>query len=102
MGSQTPPGLSDEKAARMMAGFREGHTLKQFSISGNCPRFKAYCEGHADYGREATTFLAENIKLSNARKGARRRNLDHCKHGHPLSGANVHYLPNGYRKCLTC
>jgi len=102
MGSQTPPGLSDEKAARMMAGFREGHTLKQFSISGNCPRFKAYCEAHADYGREAPTFLAENIKLSNARKGARRRNLDHCKHGHPLSGANVHYLPNGYRKCLTC
>jgi hypothetical protein len=36
----TPKGLSDEKAARMIATFREGHTLRQFHEKAQ--RFKAY------------------------------------------------------------
>jgi hypothetical protein len=36
----TPKGLSDEKAARMIAAFREGHTLRQFHEKAQ--RFKAY------------------------------------------------------------
>jgi hypothetical protein len=103
MGAQPPPGLSDEKAARILSALREGHTLKQFSMSGNCPRFIAYCEAHADYGREAIALLAENIKLSNARKGARLRNLTHCKHGHPFAGKNLYISPDGKeRRCWTC
>src|SRR5262249_27421900 len=31
-----------------------------------------------------------------------RRNYDHCKHGHELSGDNVYTLPNGRRTCRTC
>lgn len=26
----------------------------------------------------------------------------HCKRGHPLSGDNVHIMPNGYRECRKC
>ena len=43
------PGLSDEKASRMLIALREGRTLRKFGISRNCPRFEAYCEAHSDY-----------------------------------------------------
>jgi hypothetical protein len=39
----------------------------------------------------------------NAGKGARVRNLTHCKHGHPLSGDNLYIAPGRTeRKCLAC
>jgi hypothetical protein len=40
MGAQTPPGLSDEKAARLMAGLREGRTLRPFAVKAS--RFEAW------------------------------------------------------------
>ena len=44
--------------------------------------------------------LAENMKASNARKGARLRNRTHCKHGHPFSGKNLYNSPDGKeRRC---
>src|SRR5713226_3555530 len=50
--------------------------------------------------------LAENMKASNARKGARLRNRTHCKHGHPFSGKNLYNSPDGkerrcWASCLT-
>ena len=101
MGAQTPPGLSDEKAARIMAGLREGRTLRPFAVKAS--RFDAYCETHPDYAREAKALLPENLKASNARKGAARRALTHCKYGHPLSGNNLYLAPGRKeRKCWTC
>src|SRR5229473_8432374 len=47
--------------------------------------------------------LAENMKASNARKGARLRNRTHCKHGHPFSGKNLYISPDGKeRRCWAC
>ena len=85
----------------MMAGFREGSTLRPFHE--NAARFEAYCNAHPDYGREARALLAENVKASNLRKGDAKRALTHCKYGHPLSGDNL-YLPPGRRerKCWAC
>src|SRR5713226_5512657 len=101
MGAHTPPGLSDEKAARIMAGLREGRTLRPFAVKAS--RFDAYCETHPDYAREAKALLPENLKASNARKGAARRALTHCKYGHPLSGNNLYLAPGRKeRKCWTC
>jgi hypothetical protein len=96
----TPKGLSDEKAARMMAALREGRTLRTFGV--RAPRLEAYFKTHPDYAREALLLTEKNGEAALLRKGARLRNLTHCKHGHPLSGANISYEPNGRRKCLTC
>ena len=49
MGTPIQPGLSDEKASRMLVALREGRTLRKFGMSRNCPRFEAYCEAHSDY-----------------------------------------------------
>lgn len=95
MGESMPPGLSDEKASRMMAAFREGSSLRPFHE--NASRFEAYCRAHADYGREARALLSENLKASHLRKGSAKRALTHCKYGHPLSGDNL-YLPPGRRE----
>jgi hypothetical protein len=96
----TPKGLSDEKAARMMAALREGQTLRTFKVRP--PRLQAYFESHPEYAREALSLIEANDKAARLRKGARLRNLTHCIHGHPLSGSNISYEPNGRRKCLTC
>jgi hypothetical protein len=100
MGAHSPSGLSDEKASRMMAGLRDGRTLRTLYVRH--AQFKTYCEAHPEHAQEALPLIEANAKSARLRKGERLRSKTHCKHGHPLSGANVHYLPNGYRKCLTC
>jgi hypothetical protein len=44
MGEASKPGLSDEKAARMMTALREGRTLRKFGVKA--PRLDAYFEAH--------------------------------------------------------
>jgi hypothetical protein len=92
--------ISDEKAVRILVGLRDGKTPRVVGTTADC--LKAYCAAHPEYGREAIPLLEANVKAAFLRKGARLRNLTHCKHGHPLSGANISYEPNGRRKCLTC
>ena len=46
---------------------------------------------------EAVTH-AENLRRGRL---ARKQNT-HCRRGHPLSGANLHYLKNGLRYCRKC
>jgi hypothetical protein len=96
----TPPGLSDEKAARMMVALREGQTLRLFGV--NAPRLEAYFAAHPDYAREARPLIEANAEAARLRKGARLRNLTHCIYGHPFSGANIRVAPTGRRTCLTC
>src|SRR5690348_10059872 len=96
-----PKGLSDEKAARMMAGFRDGRTLRGCGVLAAC--FEAYCDAHPEYAREAKALLVENMKASHARSGARLRNRTHCRYGHPFSGDNLYIWPNGkVRECRAC
>jgi hypothetical protein len=101
MGAQTPPSLSDEKAARILAAFREGGTLKPFYLRGG--RFEAYCKAHPEYARDALPLLEANRKAGDKRKGERFRAMTHCKHGHPLSEARIrHYKGWTVRDCVRC
>ena len=97
-----PTGLSNEKAARMLAALREGRTLRKFSITGNSPRFLAYCEAHPEYSREALPLIEANAKAAQFRKGSVLRGRTHCKFGHPLSGDNLFLHSKGWRCCRIC
>jgi hypothetical protein len=100
-GEASKPGLSDEKAARMMIALREGRTLNKFGVTA--PRVEAYFRTHPEYAREARPLIAANIKAANLRKGAKRRAQTHCKYGHPLSGKNLYSAPGRReRKCWAC
>jgi hypothetical protein len=107
--------MIDTKAQLVLIALRKGRTLNSIcggrlngrqapgeKITDHC-LFQNYCADHPEYSREANALLAENTKLAAARKGAPRRSLTHCKHGHPLSGDNL-YLPPGrwQRQCWTC
>lgn len=97
-----PTGLSNEKAARMLAALREGRTLRKFSVTGNSPRFLAYCETHPEYSREALPQIEANAKAAQFRKGSVLRGRTHCKFGHPLSGDNLFFHSKGWRCCRIC
>jgi hypothetical protein len=93
--------ISDEKAARILAGLREGKTPRLLWTTPEL--IKAYCAAHPEYGREALPLMEANIKAAFLRKGAHLRNRPHCKYGHSLEGARV-YVKDGYkfRFCLEC
>jgi hypothetical protein len=93
-------GLSDEKAARILVGLREGKTPRLFWITPE--RLKAYCADHPEYGREALPLIEANDKAALRRKGAWLRDRIHCKYGHPLSGENLFVAPEGWRRCRIC
>ncbi|CCE06460.1 hypothetical protein BRAS3843_1730029 [Bradyrhizobium sp. STM 3843] len=95
------PGLSDAKAARMLEGFRAGHTMRPYNVKQAV--FRDYCDAHPEYAKVAQPLLQANYKAANARKGERHRSMTHCRHGHSLADAWVTYQ-NGYSKrdCRTC
>jgi hypothetical protein len=93
MGEASKPGLSDEKATRIMIGLRAGSTLRRFTVKAS--RFEAYCGAHPDYAREALPLLGANKKTAFKRRGERFRAMTHCRHGHPLSEARIRYYTNG-------
>jgi hypothetical protein len=101
MGTKNLPGLSDEKATRMMVALRGGGTLNKFGV--RAPRLEAYFSAHPEYAREARPLIEANAKAAQLRKGAHLRNRPHCKYGHSLEGARV-YVKDGYkfRFCLEC
>src|SRR3984893_19137495 len=95
----TPKGLSDEKAARMMAALREGRTLRTFGV--RTQRLEAYFKTHPEYAQEALPLIEANTKAARLRKGARTRNQTHCRNGHPYSGENLVNSREG-RRCHIC
>ncbi|WP_420971528.1 hypothetical protein [Bradyrhizobium sp. B120] len=95
----TPPGLSDEKAARMLAALREGKTLRLFGVRK--VRLEAYFAAHPEYAHEARPLIAANAKAAQFQKGIH-RDKTHCKYGHPLFGPTVYVRRNGKRQCLVC
>jgi hypothetical protein len=86
---------------RMMAALRDGRTLRTFGV--RAPRLEAYFKAHPEYAREARPLIAANKVAALRRKGARLRDLTHCKHGHSLADAFVSRQA-GYikRDCRTC
>jgi hypothetical protein len=108
MGPSTSPGLSDEKAARMMAAIRGGRTLNKFGV--RAPRLEAYLKAHPAYAREARPLIEANNAAAAARKLAafdlarersaeRRRNSETCANGHIRTLENTFYVKNE-RQCL--
>ncbi|QIG91984.1 hypothetical protein [Bradyrhizobium sp. 6(2017)] len=96
-------GLTDEKAARMLEGFRAGgSSLRPHHVSST--KFKAYCDAHPTYAAEVIPLLAANRKAADKRKGAGRSERQTCKRGHSLVDAYIHVSPEGWvmRNCRTC
>src|SRR5260370_30535909 len=102
MGAQTSPGLCDEKAARILVAFREGRTLKPFSMRAG--QFEAYCKAHPEYARDALPLLDANRKAANQRKGARIRGKTHCINGHSFAEYARVAVHKGWttRQCRAC
>jgi hypothetical protein len=100
----TPKGLSDEKAARIMAALREGRTLREFGVKP--ARLEAYFTAHPEYAREARPLIEANARAAQHRKGARLRKMTQyfCLKGlHPMIGDNVRIdASRGRRACLAC
>ena len=98
----TPTGLSDEKAARMMAALRSGSTLRKFAVKA--PRLEAYFKAHPEYARVALPLIEANAEAARFRKGDRLRTTTHCRAGlHLMIGDNV--VPDGShgrKRCLAC
>jgi hypothetical protein len=67
----TPKGLSDEKAARMMTALRQGRTLRTFGVKA--PQLEAYFKLHPDYEREAGPLIAANAQAAQGRKAVAAR-----------------------------
>lgn len=92
-------GLSDDKAARMLAALRDGKILRHFSVRP--ARLEAYFAAHPEYANEARPLIATNAKAAQFQKGVHREKT-HCKYGHPLFGPTVYIRRNGKRQCLLC
>jgi hypothetical protein len=98
----TPKGLSDEKAARMMIALHEGQTLRTFGAGS--ARIEAYLLAHPDYAREARPLIEANNRAARQRQGDRLRCTTHCRAGlHLLTGDNVKICgTDGRRRCRAC
>jgi hypothetical protein len=103
MGISPPPGLSDEKAQRILAGFRKGRTLREFWVSPRS-RFFDYCDSHPEYAAEALPAMKASAEAALRRKGDRNRGKTHCVNGHSLADAFVFVRENGrrHRNCRQC
>jgi hypothetical protein len=93
------PGLSEDKAARMMAALRDGQTLRKFGVRAS--RLEAYFRANPKYAQEALPLIERNADAARHRKG-HLKHRTHCKLGHPLSGENVMITSEGWRRCRTC
>jgi hypothetical protein len=99
---QTPSGLSDEKAARMMLALRKGRTLRLFGVKA--PRLEAYFKSHPEYEQEALPLIEANNEAARLRKGDILRTTTHCRAGlHLMTGDNVFMDgTHGRKRCRAC
>jgi hypothetical protein len=103
-----PPGIPPAMADDFMSKLKAGSTVRKLTAGGtkhgpamaNYGRFKKHCELNPTWAAEAQRISDVNGRLG---KGARLRNLTHCRNGHPFSGENLYVFPDGKeRKCITC
>ncbi|MGN8547827.1 hypothetical protein ACQPTN_24890 [Bradyrhizobium sp. 13971] len=85
----------------MLTAFREGKTLRTFSMTKG--RLEAYFASHPEYAAEVRPLLEANRKAADERKRSQFRLMTHCKRGHTLDDAHV-YINKGYRNraCIHC
>jgi hypothetical protein len=98
----TAKGLSDEKAARILAGLRDGKTLRLLWTTA--ARVTAYCAAHPEYGNEAILLMEANAKAAFLRKGVHIRNKTHCINGHSFAEHGRVAIHKGWktRQCRAC
>jgi hypothetical protein len=103
-----PPGIPPDIAIEFMAKLQAGSTLHKLTGGGkklgpaivSYDRFKKHCELDPEWAKEVRAISDKNGR---SLKGARVRNLTHCKYGHRLSGDNLYRAPGrNERKCITC
>jgi hypothetical protein len=98
----SPKGLSDEKAARMMAALRGGRTLRLFRVKAPC--LEAYFKAQPEYARQALPLIEANKEAARLRRGDSLRSTTHCRAGlHLMTGDNV-FMDGTHcrRRCLAC
>src|ERR1700676_5150487 len=102
MGATAPPGLSDEKADRMMGALRKGRTLRTFGVKA--PSLEAYFITHTEYAGEARPLIEANGRAAHLRKGAHIRNKTHCINGHSFAEHGRVAMHKGWktRQCRAC
>jgi hypothetical protein len=85
---KTPPGIPPDMAVEFMKKLRAGSTVHKLTAGGkkfgpamvSHERFKKHCELNPEWAKESRAISNKN---GNLLKGARVRNLTHCKYGHP-------------------
>ena len=100
--SATSYRLTDEKAARMIVGFRAGRTLRTFGVKP--ARLEAYFSLHPEYAAEARPLLDANAKVALYHKGDALRSTTHCRSGlHQMIAENIFMDgTHGRRRCRAC
>ncbi|GMP11864.1 hypothetical protein TM239_63470 [Bradyrhizobium sp. TM239] len=104
-----PTLMTSSQVAECMEALRNGLTLRRITGGGkfgkmivSLTKFKAHCAAYPAWGAEAMKLARANAKAADFGKG-HKRNLTHCKQGHPLSGDNLYIAPGRReRKCMTC
>ncbi len=98
----TPKVLSDEKAAKILVGLREGSTPSQLRVRRSL--LQASIETHCEYKREALPLMEANAKAARLRKGAHIRNRTRCANGHSFAEHARVAMHKGWmtRQCRAC
>jgi hypothetical protein len=68
--------LTDEMAARMLAGFRAGSVIRPFFVKTS--GFKAYGDGHPEYAREVPALLTRGTRVQPVPTGSTRSSTMLC------------------------
>src|SRR3982074_1344618 len=93
-------GLSEEKAARVLIGLREGQTIRQFDVKP--AKFDQYCAANPSYATEAQPLRATNTRAALVRKGGL-STRSHCKNVHSLKDDFIRkYRGWTIRACKIC
>lgn len=104
-----PTLMTPTQVGECMEALRSGLTLRRITGGGSLGRmivsltkFKAHCAAYPLWADEAMRLARANAKAADYGKG-HKRNLTHCKAGHPLSGENLYIAPGRReRKCMAC
>lgn len=99
----TPTGLSDEKAVRMMVALRGGGTLNKFGVKAS--RLEIHFKSHPEYAQEARPLIEANAAAAQLRKAAGKRSRTHCSRGHLFTLETTRYRKDRNdprRECKIC
>jgi len=101
------PGIPPEMADEFMARLKTRSTVRKLTLGGEkfgpsivtFGRLKKHCELHPEWAAEAWRISKINAGIE---KGARLRNLTHCRHGHPFAGENLYGYILAFCSIMSC